>query len=119
MASPTNIDNFSHDNPVPGDAMFGRPGGIGSTSTMGSMGSGCGCTLFDTLSGVLSRTCAAHTQGSVVSVVESVSGRQEENLEEVGQTTTPNLFVKGAEGVDGSDIGTLSNDWTALFQLMI
>jgi hypothetical protein len=78
VASPTSLDfnstaNFSprrDHNPNPDGPMFGAP--IGSTSTMGSMGPGCGCTMFNTASGEENSICALHSgSGSAVPVTTS------------------------------------------------
>jgi hypothetical protein len=93
VASPTSLDfsstaNFSSrrdHTPNPDDPMFGPP--IGSSSTMGFMGPGCGCIMFNTASGDETSLCALHSQsGSAVPV-----------------TTSSLLVGETAPAVDGND----------------
>lgn len=66
VASPTSLDFHSvslsprDHNPNPADAMFGAP--FGSTSSMNSMGTGCGCPMFSTPSGDQNSLCTIHSQ---------------------------------------------------------
>jgi hypothetical protein len=77
VASPTRLDFHStaslsprDPNPNQANAMFGLP--IGSQSSMGSMPSGCGCTMFSTVSGDEMSLCALHSQsGSAVPMTTS------------------------------------------------
>lgn len=63
---------------------------------MGSMDSGCGCTIFTTLSGVVTGTCGRHSQNTHGIAVDPASAGKEGVSSGVGSSTITAPSVTGA-----------------------
>ena len=120
VASPTSLDSHNitlsprDPNPNQADAMFGPP--LGSSSTMGSMGRGCGCAMFNTASGDEGSLCALHSAVPVTSLGLLRSGDEispcvtDSHSRAVPVTTSSLLAEKTARVVDGNETSESRHD---------